>query len=406
MSRTLYLIGIGYKPLTEEEEKALKRVTKIFTFKKTEEIFKRYPQYSLVKEKIKIVKRVDELLEEIERESGEVIILAGGDPLTFGVGEKLLSHFSKDEIKVYPDLTTPQILCSRLKIPYHKIKIYSLHGRTLKREAFLREVLQNEYLFVYTDSEKNPSYIADFLKRENLDYLTLFVGERLGYPEERILKGKPSELVNQTFREPNSLLIVNPDWGKEILLGIKERKIFHEKGMITKDEARAIIIHKLEPPLRGVIWEIGAGSGSISIELARLSPHLEIYAIEKRKDYCDFIERNCQKFLVSNIKIIHGEAPEALLNLPPPERVFVGGNSGRLIEILEFLEGLKSLKITLFSFITYENLKEALEFFKNKPYEMDLIQLQVNRFSPLKDYHLFKPENPLFILKVTKEFQD
>ncbi|MEZ0344929.1 MAG: precorrin-6y C5,15-methyltransferase (decarboxylating) subunit CbiE, partial [Caldimicrobium sp.] len=397
-----YLIGIGYKPLTKEEERVLEKASKIFTFKRTEEIFKGYPQHAFFKEKIKVVKGVNELLEEIEGEREDVVVLAGGDPLLFGVGEKLISYFSQEEIKIFPDLTTPQVLCSRLKIPYYKVRIYSLHGRKFQRESFLREVLQSEYLFVYTDSENNPSFIADILEREGLNELILYVGERLGYAEERIFKGHPSELVNSKFAEPNSLLIENSNWGKHIILGIKEREIFHERGMITKDEARAIILHKLEPPLRGVIWDIGAGSGSVSLELARLSPYLEIYAIEKKENYCRLIENNCKKFLINNIKVIHGEAPEAFLNLPSPDRVFVGGTSGKLKEILNFLESLKDLKISVFSFITYENLKEALEFFKDKPYELDLLQLQVNKFSSLKDYHFFKPENPLFILKVIK----
>lgn len=402
MSKKIYLIGIGYKPLSKNEEQALERASKIFTFKRTEEIFKEYPQYTFFREKIKVIKRIDELLEEIKEEVGEVVVLAGGDPLLCGVGEKLISYFPQEKISIYPDLTTPQILCSRLKIPYYKVKIYSLHGRKLERESFLREILQREYLFVYTDSDNNPSFIADTLKREGQNNLILYVGERLGYPEERIFKGQPSELVNLKFAEPNSLLIENPNWGRHNVLGIRNREIFHERGMITKDEARAVILHKLEPPMRGIIWDIGAGSGSISLELARLSPHLEIYAIEKRKDFCKIIEDNCKKFLISNIKVIHGEAPEALLDLPFPERVFVGGTSHNLSTILDFLEGLKDLKIVVFSFITYENLKEALEFFKNKSYEIDLIQLQVHKFSSLSDYHFFKPENPLFILKVVR----
>ncbi|MGB9761680.1 MAG: precorrin-6y C5,15-methyltransferase (decarboxylating) subunit CbiE [Caldimicrobium thiodismutans] len=400
MSKIINIIGIGYKTLSQEEERILKKVSKIVLFRTTEELFKRYPIYSEVKNKLKIVKKIEELFKEIEEERNELVLLSGGDPLFFGIGETLLKYFKEYEIKIYPDFTTPQILSSRLKIPFYKMNFYSLHGRTFKREEFLQKIAQSLYLFVYTDSKNNPSFIASFLEKEGLNHLRLYIGERLGLPEEKIIIGSPSTIKTYSFAEPNSLIIENPSWGKEPIFGLSEAGILHEKGMITKDEARAIIIHKLEPPLKGIIWDIGAGSGSISLELARLSPQLEVYAIEKEKKSLELIEENVKKFWVPNLKVVYGEAPEVLSTLPSPHRVFVGGTSGRLKEILEFLLDLEELKIIVFSFVTYENLKNTLTFFENKPYSKELIQVQINKFSTIKAYHYFKPENPLFILKV------
>mgnify|MGYP001772903908 CR=1 FL=1 len=402
MPELLHLIGIGYKILTPEEEALLQRVGRIFCFKGTLKVLERYPQLKKIQAKIKTLSSSRELISLIKNSAEEIAVLAGGDPLFYGIGERLIREFPLEKIKIYPDFTTLQVLCSRLKIPFYKVKTLSVHGRSFSLEDFLRAVDQNLYLFIYTDPEKNPAFLADLLDKKGLKGLILHVGERLGYPEERIITDKPQAIARATFSEPHCLLIENPDWGKLPLFGLTEGEILHARGMITKDEVRAVIVHKLNPPLRGVVWDIGAGSGSVSIELAGLSPHLEIYAIEKSQESCRLIEENCKKFLLSNVKVIYGEAPEGLFDLPKPQRVFVGGTSGKLKEILNFLEDLKDLKIMVFSFVTYENLKEALEFFKEKSHQIDLIQLQINKFSSLKDYHYFKPENPLFILKVVK----
>lgn len=402
MVKVLHILGIGYKPLTQEEEALLLKIPKIYCLKGTLKLFERYPQFEKIKEKIVLFSRVSELISVLKKELDEVIVLAGGDPLFCGIGETLLKEFPKEFIKIYPDLTTPQILCARLKIPFYKVRVISIHGRYFSEEMFLREVSLNPYLFVYTDPEKNPAFLASLLLEKGFETLTLYVGERLNYPDEKITLGGPEKISKKTFLEPCSLLIENPKWGSHPILGLREEEILHEKGMITKDSARAVILHQLEPPQKGIIWDIGAGSGSVSLELARLSPHLEIYAIEKEKNCCKIIEKNCKKFFITNVKIIEGKAPQVLKELPSPDRVFVGGTGGKLKEILLYLEGLENLKIKVFSFVTFENLNDALCFYKEKNYKLDLIQLQIHRFSSLKDYHYLKPENPLFILKVLR----
>jgi len=402
MAKTIHLVGIGYKPLNKETENLLKGISKIFAFKGTIKIFENYSVAKEVKNLIQVVEKLDELIQRIKEEDKEVAVLASGDPLFFGIGEKLLEVFPRDSIKVYPDLTTPQVLCSRLKIPFYKVKVFSLHGRSLNLKNFLREVSENPYLFVYTDKEQDPSFIAKLLCEEAFEGVILHIGERLQSPEERVISGSPKEFLDKVFHYPHCILIENRKWGKEPKLGFRESEILHDKGMITKDEVRAIILHKLRPPLRGVIWDIGAGSGSISLELARLSPYLEVYAIEKKEEYCKIIEKNSQRLRLPNVRVVYGEASQVLKTLPEPDRVFVGGSSGRLQEILLFLETLKKTEIFVFSFITLENLYETYNFYKEKGIEPEILQVQVNRLRPLGGFLGFKAENPIFLLVVSK----
>ncbi len=404
MVKKIYLFGIGYKPLSYKEKDLLIKISKIFCFEKTFNLLNTSPLYSSLKDSIKssirVIKKVEEIFSILEKEEEEVAILTSGDPLFFGIGEKLLKHFPSEKIEIYPDLTTPQILASRLKIPFYKLKVLSFHGRSFHREIFINEILRNPYLFVYTDSKNSPTLLSKVLKEEGFTFCKIYVAERLGTKEEKIIEGFPEEFSQFLFLEPNSIIVENLRWGEETIFGIKNGEISHKGGMITKDEIRAIIIHKLEPPLKGIIWDIGAGSGSISLELAKLSSSLEIYAIEKKPDLVTLIKENLKKFYLPNVKVIEGVAPEVLKELPEPNRVFVGGSSGRLKDLIVFLENLKKLKIIVFSFVSLENLYLALDFYQKKSYSIDLSQIQINKMKPLSSYSFLTPENPIFILKI------
>ena len=123
------------------------------------------------------------------------------------------------------------------------------------------------------------------------------------------------------------------------VFGLEEREISHSRGLITKNEVRAAVIHALRLPRQGVFWDIGAGSGSVSVEAARLSADLQVFAIEKNAEQLDHIRHNRETFCSANIEVIAGEAPEALAQLPDPDRVFVGGSGGNLARILAAAAG-------------------------------------------------------------------
>ncbi len=395
----IYLLGIGFKPFSAQEEEILKGVKKIYLFPSQLEIFQAYPIYPQVKEKLIVLKEIKDLYEKAKTwEKEEIALLATGDPLLYGLGETLLKKFPKDKLFIYPDLSSFQVLCARVKISPSQVKIYSLHGRKLEKEHFLSEVKRNPYLFVFTDPQNNPSYLAQILYSEGWKDLKLYIGEKLGSPFEKITSGSPREVKEISFTYPNCMLIENPSWGTECIFGLREEEIAHRGGMITKDEIRAIVIHKLCLPRMGILWDIGAGSGSISIECAKLSPYLKVFAIEKDSEQCLLLEENKKKFHLPNLEIIPGEAPEFFSNLPPPDRVFLGGSGGKLREILERLKNYHTLKIIGATFVTLENLYITKEALKGT-YEIHLTQVQVNRETPLKGDSYFKALNPIFILQ-------
>ncbi len=406
MKNKIYLIGIGFKPLEKEAKDSLLKVCLVLGFKKTVELFrKKYSIYEKVKSKIKILNKLEELLHEAERSLslGDVAILASGDPLYFGVGKKVVEFFGKEKVKVFPDLSSLQKAASLIKENWWEIPSLSFHSRPLKPELLLTKLYAYQKLAILTDGLNTPSVIARCLKEKGLEEeLEIWVFEKLGSEEEKFFCGNCSEVAQKNFEEPN-FLILNLKNKKKYTFGLEEKEILHSKSMITKDEIRAVVLHRLKIPKNGVFWDIGAGSGSVSLECALLSPELKIYAIEKEPLACELIYQNIKKFKTFNIKVVKGIAPEILTDLEKPDRVFIGGSGGRLKEILKFLDNLNKGLLLVLTAISLETLNLSLSFFKENNWKFEVSHIGVSRVEPLGDKLVFKAQNPIFVIKAEKK---
>lgn len=271
---------------------------------------------------------------------GNVGVLASGDPLFFGIGKRLIEHFGADTVEIHPALSSLQTAMARFKIAWDDARLISLHGRSHHHPAGL--LLNHPKTFVFTDKANSPGELArqilaylELIKEEDLQKNCRFmVAENLGGSEEKIFSGTLNEAATRDFAELNVICISLPanDKGR---LGLMENDIAHSRGLITKDEVRAITLHRLQLPATGVFWDIGAGSGSVAIEAARLNPALLIYAIEQKEEELANIRHNIRRFNCYNVVPVPGQAPGALKDLPSPDRVFIGGSGGRLSSIIE-----------------------------------------------------------------------
>lgn len=270
---------------------------------------------------------------------GNIAVVASGDPFFFGIGEILVQQFGKERIITSPALSSMQLLFSRLGLPWHDAGFISLHGR--KGKIPFSAILSSPKVCILTDRERSPSWLASellhMLPPDQHRYYSLSVGEKLGYHAERIVTGTLQEIASQQYAEPNIVLLrYEIPAGEELpTLGLGEKEIGHSRGLITKSEIRAAALHSLRIPETGIFWDIGAGSGSVSIEAARMAKDVDVYAIERNRQQITHITENRGKFHAWNVAIIEGEAPEALGNLPDPDRVFIGGSGGNLPEIVE-----------------------------------------------------------------------
>lgn len=273
---------------------------------------------------------------------GDVGVLASGDPLFFGIGRRLCKEFGGEQLVVLPALSTMQEACARFKLPWDDIVTVSLHGRKAFHAPGL--LLAGEKTFVLTDRHNTPASLA----RQLVAYLELIedekllagcrvhVAENLGTPEESLFSGTPAEAAGQEFAGLNVLIVTRPRLMSEDIpmFGLFEVEIAHSRGLITKDEVRAVTLHALRLPSTGVFWDLGAGSGSISVAAARMHPGLTVFAVDRTAEAFANVKRNIRRFGCYNIIPIRGETTAVLPTLPDPNRVFIGGSGGRLGEII------------------------------------------------------------------------
>lgn len=411
----IFIIGIGFKPLEEKAKQCLTKSLFIVSSPRLVEVFKKYDIYNEVKDKIVVIKKFSDVIKFLQEKltMGDIALLASGDPLFYGAGNKVIKLFGEDRVEIFPDLSCLQKGLSLIKKSWTDSETISFHGRCIDLTEIIQRISKKKMLVVLTDHQNTPNSIAQRLLSLNKEYrgsLRYYVFERLGYEDEKIsVFNSAEELISKEFKEPNFLLIEKKDplpyFNSEearrdhssVIFGLREEEIHHERGMITKDEVRACILHKLCPPREGIIWDIGAGSGSVSLELAHMSKDLKVYAIEKGDT--SFIEKNIDYFKLSNVKVIKGEAPECLEGLPKPVRIFIGGSGGRLSEILDYIATIETVKVIVISAITMETLNIAMKKLEEKGFKVDATQVQATRLVKKHEKFFLQAQNPVIIVR-------
>lgn len=437
----IHVIGIGFRPLDKEASKALLYSDAVLANGRLLDVFKNYAEYEAVKDRIIVHSSVYETLNYIGDNfmTKKISLLAAGDPMFFGIGRLVVERFGRDTVEIYPDLSSVQVAFSKIKETSNGAFYLSVHGgpdpakrRKLEYELsdIPRLLMKHGKLAILTDKENNPAVIAKILSEASLHHfitssLLMYVCEKLGYQDEKIIKGTPEEIAGKEFAEPNVVIIVRksdsakvqkektsvlPDFrASGLFFGLKEDEIQHSKGLITKDEVRAVTIHKLRLPRKGVFWDIGAGSGSISVEAARLCPELNVFAVEKNQEQIDNITANKNRFNVTNISSITGEAPEVLKDLPAPDRVFIGGSSGRLGDIIELIKNRQELRVMSYELkdpsliivinaTTIETLNEAVQGLEKYNFKVDISEVSVSRSKMIGQKRHMSALNPVFII--------
>ncbi len=275
---------------------------------------------------------------------GDVAVLASGDPLFFGIGRTLIERFGRERLVVRPALSSLQVACSRFREPWDDVSCLSLHGRN--GAELIPRLMVHDKVFCFTDRDNSPDRVARALldgcgatdDGDLADGYRVWVAENLGGADERLTEGTLAEIAAREFGDLNVMLLKRParPAAADVVFGLGEAEIHHSRGLITKDEVRAATLHALRLPRRGVLWDVGAGSGSVGLEAARLCPGLRVYAVERQPEELANLRANRRQHGVYNLTVVAGEAPAVLAGLPRPDRVFVGGSGGHLAEIIAF----------------------------------------------------------------------
>jgi precorrin-6Y C5,15-methyltransferase (decarboxylating) len=354
--------------------------------------------------------------EPIKPSDFSIAILVSGDPLFFGLGRLLLESFPPEQLTFHPHLSSIQLAFNRVKVPWQDASVISTHGRScdelinaLKKGA--------EKIAVLTDERNTPGAIARVILSLDLAISYQFwVCENLGSAEEQVTSW--SDLValdQQQFAALNVVVLVrqSPEKTQPLdleqlpQLGIPDRYFFSFRdrpGLMTKREVRMLILGELALQPHQTIWDIGAGTGSVSIEIARLFPTSDIYAIEKSAAGIALIEQNCQRFQVSNVVSIYGSAPKILYRLAVPQRIFIGGSGGSVKEILSLCSSyIAPGGVIVLAIATLENLTHVLSWAQTSGWNYQLLQVNLSRSVPIANLTRFSPLNPVHLVTLTQK---
>lgn len=401
------VVGIGLDGITGLPEKTKQIVEQATLLVGSDRHLSYFPNLTAKKLVLgNFLEAIEEIQQRDRREN--IVILVSGDPLFFGFGRLLLEKIPSEQLQFYPHLSSVQLAFNKIKVPWQDAKIISLHGRSL--EELIPWLQQGfEKIALLTDEKNNPRAIANFYLSLDLPAQYHFwICENLGDFQEKVSCFTANEVLElKQFASLNLVILLRHNNSKINLetlplLGLPDKNFlsFPDKpGLMTKREIRLIILGELELQQKQIIWDIGAGTGSVSIEIARLCFNSQIYAIEKTAMGINLIEKNCQRFQVTNVIPIHENAPDYLKNLPQPDRIFIGGSGGNLREILELCQiKLKKDGVIVLALATLEHLNESLVWLRDRYWSYRLLQLQISRSSPIGDMTRFSPLNPVTIV--------
>lgn len=344
----------------------------------------------------------------------KTVVLASGDPLFYGVGRLLLDFLPREDLVFVPHVSAVQLAFARLKETWNDAEIVSLHGRPL--ECLLPVVQQRPAkVAILTDAKNDPAAIARFLLEQGAaEGVDVCVCENLGSHEERLTRAQPGDIAGRSFSPLNVVVLLRKDVsGNERstsrwpLLGLPEDSLQHRGdpagGMITKREVRVISLAYLELHEGDVFWDIGAGSGSVAIEAARLSPNVRVFAIERDPAAALHIEENCKSLGLTRVAVIRGAAPESLAELPDADAVFIGGSGGRLREILEVVERrLRPGGRLVLNCITLETFSRAWDWLRDHGWQPTATSVQLAHSRPLGNLTCLEPEKPITIVRARR----
>ena len=316
-------------------------------------------------------------------------VLVSGDAGLYSLLGPLSRRFDQDCLRVYPGVSSLQALCARLALPWQEAKILSAHGRDCAPEALCHYARTHAAVLLLLDGEHGPRWVHDTLTAGGLEALPLVIGERLSYPDESAAPYEAREY------DPLSVaLIRNPAPQKGLpAIGLSDDAFIRGKTPMTKREIRVQALAALRLTPDAVVWDIGAGTGSVTAECARQCPLGQVYAIERDAEALALIGQNVEHFRLQNVSVISGAAPKALSGLPTPTHIFLGGTGGETEAILRCLPAGARLCATA---VTMESAALLTRLLSGCA-DFAAAQIAVSRLEQAGGYRMLRAQNPVFV---------
>lgn len=395
LSQKISLVGIGMgaeKTLTLEGKKALNEAELLIGAKRMTEAVQKPGQ--MVLHEYRSEKIVEYIREHPKYRT--VAIALSGDVGFYSGAKKLIDQLDGN-VEVICGISSVVYFMSKIGLSWDDAKIVSAHGRNCNLISLIRH---NPKVFSILGTEDGVAVLASRLVYYGMGDVTLYVGENLSYENEKIFHDKAANL---TEYRGDALSVVTACNEKATPLsavhGISDGEFLRGKAPMTKEEVRTVSLSKLRLSEDSVCYDVGAGTGSVSVEMALRAWMGQVYAIEKKEDALALLKENKKKFAVDNLVIIPGVAPEAMTELPAPTHAFIGGSFGNMQDIINLLlEKNPKVRIVI-NCITLETVTEAMNAIRDFGLEdVDIVQLAAARSKSIGRYHMMMGENPIYII--------
>ncbi len=332
-----------------------------------------------------------------ETDAQNPVILYSGDTGFYSgaAGLSKLLREKKIAARILPGISSVQMLSAVLERPWQDWKLVSAHGCACDPVA---ECSEGKPVFFLTGGIETPATLCRELTDTGLGTVQAVVGENLGTSKQRLIEGTVSQLAEQEFASLSVLLTEAIPSAPQRAAGFPDDEFIRGEVPMTKQEVRAAVLAKLAIRPQDILWDVGAGTGSVSVEMALAAPRGKVYAVECEPDACDLIRKNWGKFAVHNLILKEGRAPQALENLPAPDAVFIGGTKGGMAQVVDAVLAKNPKARICISAIALETLSAAIAALTAHGLSAEVTQLSVSRTKPAGKLHLLMANNPIFLI--------
>lgn len=364
-------------------------------------------------EQVVIGADLTEMVRVIEQNLGakSIVVLATGDPLFYGVTRYLFDKLGKQHFEVVPHVSTMQLAFARVMESWEDA--YLTNVATHPLDDIVQRIRTAEKVGLFTDEHNSPPVIAQALLDEGIDYFRCYVCENLGTRNEVVTQGTLQEVTEMAFGPLNVMILIRlpeapdrPDSTIRQLFGNPDDAFLQRRpkqGLLTPAEVRTLALAQLNVKPESLVWDIGAGSGAVSIEAAQLASAGAVYAIEPDLEDCELIRSNAEVFGVQNVQIVCGNAPEVFKDLPAPDCVFIGGIGRQTVGILtEAFERLRPGGRLVVNVASLENVSSATSKLKALVPHVGLLMINLSRGTRQLDSIRFFAMNPSFLVSAVK----
>ncbi|MCW8800186.1 MAG: precorrin-6y C5,15-methyltransferase (decarboxylating) subunit CbiE [Desulfobacter sp.] len=403
MTEPVHVIGMGLGPsdLTASHLALIERAAVLVGGKRHLSYFE--DAKALKKEISSPVSGVLDFIEE-NMTAGLVVVLASGDPLFFGIGKTLIARLGADKVIIHPNITSMAAAFARLKLSWQDAAWVSLHGRD-NMSVLAKAMDDRDLLCVLTDPKNDPWAVKKQVESHEYAW-QVWVLENLGAPEEKISTMDEHTDVDTVFAQPNVVVLQKGELAAPsgpLRLGTPDNWFVHEKGLITKAPVRVLSLAALELAPDNILWDLGAGSGSVGIEATLFLPDGFVYAVEKNQDRVAQIKANVERFKVNNLSVTLSQLPHGLANLPRPDRVFIGGSGKNLGQVLDVVATvLNPLGRIVVNTVLMETLHLAVSVLEEKGFRVSLTQAQISKSRNMPWGRRMDALNPVWIIAAQK----